>query len=838
MSRRATKLAVAPVEVRPVPDWRIAHMTALVHEDRLGEQWDPDRLLLLPRPGGLLTRRDACVVADCPNQVPGGPSPLCVSHAGQFARSGRSSVEDWLTTGEVHPVRRRHHEGPCAVTDASGLRCARPAHGIQRLCRGHLAMWLTGRRRGVCFDDYMARARPLESFGACAAACCYLKAVYRRTRLCEAHYGAWVEQERPEGEDFQTFLARVRQPANHKVLSLRGLPVLVRLELLHGICCRMDDQIRTGSEDMRGFVDLLRATAVASVTDIDTGRMDHDWPTDAGSSRFARYVFDRVRLAYADPGDEQRRDVWDLRVFGRSGGLDFSPIRQEWLKEAAQAWASIALGRRTESTVQHHVHALGVLAAVLATSPGGGEDPACLGRADVERFLARVRVVPAARTGQPYGSERAVGIVKNCALVIRESREMGLVPTLAPAFSFRHGDGGKVVGGDGGRALPAHVVAQLDGHLDLLRGVPGNPSGGPRPSGLGVLGDRAGEMAVLAYQLLKGTGRRVGEVVSLHLDCLSIDEHAKVVLVYDNHKAARMGRRLPLADTCLVDTIRAQQSWVVHRFPHTARDKLWLLPRPTKNVNGTVHLSQHQIHGWMRIWIDHIPRIDAGIFDETGEPVPFDRGSIFPHAFRHTWAQTLADEGVAPSVLRDLMDHRSLNTTLGYYSVGETRKREAMERMGRYTVDNRGVTRSWGAEGSRIASLREELSWVAVPMGKCSEPTNVRTGGQACPIRYQCAGCPHFESDPSYLPELSAYADDLRRERETMLAAGAAEWMVEGVTHQLKVIVGHIRNHQAALDQLPDGERAVVDEASKTLRKARQSVPVAFLRRREGDGHG
>jgi hypothetical protein len=48
-------------------------------------------------------------------------------------------------------------------------------------------------------------------------------------------------------------------------------------------------------------------------------------------------------------------------------------------------------------------------------------------------------------------------------------------------------------------------------------------------------------------------------------------------------------------------------------------------------------------------------------------------------------------------------------------------------------------------------------------MGKCSEPTNVRAGGQACPIRYQCAGCPHFESDPSYLPELRGYANELRQ---------------------------------------------------------------------------
>ena len=134
-------------------------------------------------------------------------------------------------------------------------------------------------------------------------------------------------------------------------------------------------------------------------------------------------------------------------------------------------------------------------------------------------------------------------------------------------------------------------------------------------------------MAVLAYQLLKGTGRRVGEVASLHLDCLGVDEHAKAVLVYDNHKAARMGRRLPLADTRLVDAIRAQQSWVVHRFPNTARDKLWLLPRPTKNVNGTVHLSQHQIHDWMRVWIDHIPRIDAGGRDHRTLPTLDHRNS-------------------------------------------------------------------------------------------------------------------------------------------------------------------------------------------------------------------
>jgi hypothetical protein len=160
-----------------------------------------------------------------------------------------------------------------------------------------------------------------------------------------------------------------------------------------------------------------------------------------------------------------------------------------------------------------------------------------------------------------------------------------------------------------------------------------------------------------------------------------------------------------------------------------------------------------------------------------------------------------------------------------------------MEALARHTIDNRGVTRPAEGEPSRVARLREQLSWVAVPMGKCSEPTNVRAGGGACPIRYQCAGCPHFESDPSYLPELRSYADGLRRQREAMLATGAADWAVAGVARQLEVIAGHIRAHEQTLERLAADERAVIDQASTTLRKARESVPVAFGRRRGEAGH-
>jgi integrase len=818
-----------PARSAPAPvDWRIERIASLIEDRWLAGQWDPERFLLIPDPEGRLSRDRPCVVMGCRN-VRRGVDPLCHAHRRRFDRSGIDDLEAWLISDGPRFKRRWVSEETCVVTDETGEPCPRPAAGAWQLCHAHDTTWRDQRYAGVPFEEFLGQARPLAGFGPCVVASCYLAAAHSRVRLCELHDRLWHDAGCPRGAKFEAWAARARQPVNHRVLSLRGLPELVRLELLYAIGCRVKEQVRTATGNMRRFVDELLASGVGSILEFDLARFDPTGNRDYG--RFARFTVDRVSLAYGDTDSEQAAPVWDLRHFGHSGRLDFSRIGQQWLREATKSWAAAALASRNHQLVRSRVHAVAVLSTILAGGPGGGHNPAGLSRADVDRFLLRVRSAVSPVNGQPFSPRRAASIVEHCAFVLREARDMGLLGGLAPTFAIRRGDGGRnIPEEEPGRALPAHVVALLDAHLEMLRAVPGS-AGGPAHRSLGVLGDHAGNMAVLAYLLLKGTGRRVGEVASLHLACLDVDEHAKPVLIYDNHKALRMGRRLPLADSALVEAIRAQQAWVTGRFPDTASADLWLLPRGTRNITGTAHVPAHQIAMWMRAWIGRIPRIDAGGLDGGGEPVPFERTLIHPHAFRHTYAQTLADQGVPAPVLRDLMDHRSIDTTLGYYSVGEAKKRAAMELLARHTVDNRGTARPLQGERSSAAQLREQLSWVAVPMGKCSEPANVKAGGGACPIRYQCAGCPHFDSDPSYLPELRVYADQLRREREAMIAVGAADWVVANVSGQLEVIVGHIRHHETLLERLPAGERALIDEASATIRKARQTVPVAFGRR-------
>ena len=73
------------------------------------------------------------------------------------------------------------------------------------------------------------------------------------------------------------------------------------------------------------------------------------------------------------------------------------------------------------------------------------------------------------------------------------------------------------------------------------------------------------------------TGRRPDEIARLMLDCLETDPDGKPVLIYDNFKAHRNGRRLPIA-AATAAIIADQQQRVRARFPGTPDSQLRLIP--------------------------------------------------------------------------------------------------------------------------------------------------------------------------------------------------------------------------------------------------------------------
>src|SRR5579875_2341883 len=162
------------------------------------------------------------------------------------------------------------------------------------------------------------------------------------------------------------------------------------------------------------------------------------------------------------------------------------------------------------------------------------------------------------------------------------------------------------------------------------------------------------------------------------------------------------------------------------------------------------------------------------------------------------------------------MDHRKLDTTTGYYRVGEPRRRAAVERVAALAFDRHG-NHIWRQAQALLDSehARLALGEVAVPYGVCTEPSNVKAGGGACPFRFRCAGCDHFRTDVSYLPDLHAYLDD-RARAEAMPS--------EEEIGRIRSLIGRIT---AGLDDLDPADRVSVDRAVEAVR-AHRAVGIAM----------
>jgi hypothetical protein len=121
---------------------------------------------------------------------------------------------------------------------------------------------------------------------------------------------------------------------------------------------------------------------------------------------------------------------------------------------------------------------------------------------------------------------------------------------------------------------------------------------------------------------------------------------------------------------------------------------------------------------------------------------------------------------------------------------------------------------------------------VAVPFGVCSEPSNVKAGGGACPFGFRCLGCGHFRTDPSYLPELRDYLDSLLQARERIRAArDLDDWARAEATpsdEEITRLRQLIRRPGHDLSQLGEADRRQIIQAVQVVRAARRTVHLGM----------
>jgi hypothetical protein len=276
-----------------------------------------------------------------------------------------------------------------------------------------------------------------------------------------------------------------------------------------------------------------------------------------------------------------------------------------------------------------------------------------------------------------------------------------------------------------------------------------------------------------------------------------------------------------------------QQQRARASYPDTPASELALFPRSTRNPEGKRPVDDSVVASHHRAWVGSLPVL------RSGDGLAFDKAAVFLYAYRHSFAQRHADAGTPVDVLKDLMGHRSMSTTQGYYWITAKRTRAAVDALAAFQFDHSG-NRVWREARALLDSEHQRLAvgQVAVPFGTCSEPSNVQAGGGACPFRFRCLGCGHFRSDPSYLPELRDYLDTLLRTRERVRSAcDLEEWArAEAMPSEEEItrLRQLIRRAEADLDRLSDADRNQITQAIETVRAIRRSIHLGMPATRPG----
>jgi integrase len=785
------------------PEPLLSRLTAATSQDFLREAgWDPRSLVLTLSAAHPMLGWDVCAVPGCGAMVEGSKAAgLCATCGKHRAETGRvpTTSPKTFTIGE----------GTCRVG------CPRPWESRRRpLCAAH------EHRRGkvlkIPLEAFLARADvvPLPGFGACAVLACTRLRYSGTSPFCQAHQTRWTNQARLGPQPDRDKWCRTESAvAEEGRISLRGLPPLVVAEVLYGLQQRCAEGTKTHRAVLRPLCDRLRRIEVSSIADLEP-------PGRRQQRDLWRSLDTHCRRALSSPAEEQTKGRWDLMVLGHRGSLDFTVIGQPWLREAAKRWVAEDLPRRRGPNAanlwQYTLANLVELATSLRVQRDDhGELPAALGRSDIVAFTNRLAFLQHEGTLSPG---RRIDILRNVRTVLDSARWQGLTRPGQPLaglpddFSVLKEDIPSKDRSDvPGRSLPIEIMRQL------CQGLPA------------VTQVTTCQDAQLAIELLIDTGRRPEEICSLPWDCLKTDSQGKHVLLWDNLKCQRPGRELPITDAT-ARLVAEQQQCVRARFPHTPAAELRLIPAPKMNPHGTKPFRPATLNEIHRAWVDSLPPL---VIQLGGKEAKFDKQRVFPYAYRHTYAQRHADAGVPVDVLRELLDHESMDTTRGYYRVGAERRREAVDKVANHQFDRHGQ-RVWREAEALLDAerTRHAIGQVAVPYGTCHEPTNVQADGGSCPFRFRCVGCDHFRTDVSYLPDLTTYLQDLLRDRERILAAtDLDEWAradalpSEEEIRKVRALVHRVRED---LDGLTDEERAEIDQAVAVVRRTRQLVHLGM----------
>lgn len=788
--------------------WLTLLTSKLTADWRPGE-WSPSTLIFTGDPDNPQTVVYRCKDDSC-SMTTSTRDQYChpCLHRRATGRTSQRVAQHWLDD-----------EPKCGVSNTKG-QCQRPT-ASGGFCRSHYAQMRSWAVKGHSIEEFMTNATPHPSPGVCGVELCSAQISFVTTDLCGHHQRSWQRRQESESDlTLDRFKSSEPELLRHNQFSLRLVTPAVAAEILYVLQQR----------DAKGFgispPRVRRLTQIAkdyeSLLDIppieadDLGKTQRSFNTVLGTLKY--------QLEERDPLDGNRwgpAELASLPTRGRAQThrtlvCDWTKVECEWLRELGKSWTRMTQPYRED--INDVILALRHASDALSGRPAF-RDPAKADYSDAKCIHQHIYKLRSKR-GTTYHTSTAgarLTSIRSVLSVLRETGQMNHVPTSFTFTGMKAPQRTVLAEDEIGKSLPLDVIDLLEENLDTLTT---SMSSGFLP--VGWTNDDYGWMLRTIFIVLRDTGRRPTEVCALSRDCLRSDVDGDPILVYDNSKSGKLGVRLAIGARA-ADAIEVWKAHIDQVAP--APPTSYLFPAIQRRLIVTD--QPHSKKGFTTkfgLWVRQIADLPDLLAEYETRNIVIKMGDVIPYSLRHSYAQEHADAGVDVETLQELMGHEDPKTTQGYYRISSKRKRAAITQGQRYRVDRRGRLQPVPHSADEVYARRS----VPTVLGHCTERENVAEGGTACKIRFQCAGCGHWEPDPSFLPEIREEVVRLKAAAHEVQESGsAAPQVIDNLLYNAAQLESAGRYMESEIAQMPPDERAAFDRWITNITSARRNHRLA-----------
>ena len=454
---------------------------------------------------------------------------------------------------------------------------------------------------------------------------------------------------------------------------------------------------------------------------------------------------------------EFAKDIWDARNLPgvhysdhhSTPLLNFTQIPERF-RPAVKQFLRFLLSMQSHATGVHYILQLRYFLLFFVERYPHAQDFHDLSAQDMDAYVSYLRVKPN-RRGGTFHSELiwfAVTVVERF-LQHLERRGDPLAPKQPTTkIIWPEHRGHKPARRPGGvKYLPEVVLQQLDQHLHLLK-----------PHYLPVV------------TILRASGWRISDVLNLRHDtCLEQTERGWF-LCGDIQKTKVLGHKVPITDEV---ALLIQTHMTLVTTTHTDQDnpKRYLFPAIQARRAGR-------------------PLFASGVSDALNslakkQQIRGPDGTIFhfrSHAFRHTKAVELINNGMPLMYVQQWMAHLSPEMTLVYAKLLDStmhKKWEEAMAQGAVRIQVNGEPERVDPEALttdndvNLAQVRANLDAIRLPNGYCFKHSKFDCPAAVTP----CYSCPMFVTTPAFLPQLEREVQDLQHQVELGEAANRPHWV-------------------------------------------------------------